>query len=105
MRIPLGGTAKLQVPVQLPPNSGLEKPTLELSEPPDGIAVQESTLLAGVAEVVLRCDAAKGKAGSQGNLIFNVSAERQVKPPNGGTPQARRIPLGTLPAVPYVIVQ
>ena len=50
----------------------------------------------------LTCDGSKLKAGLKGNLIFNVFVERD--PPAGAGPLApkRRVPLGSMPAIPYV---
>jgi hypothetical protein len=49
------------------------------------------------AEIEVACDAAKAKPGIQGNLIFDISAQR--------TPPAnrQRVPRGTLPAVAFEI--
>ena len=53
-----------------------------------------------------KVNAAKAKPGWKGNLIVNVFTERMIQPPNkGATPQKRRIPLGSLPAIPFEIIK
>lgn len=106
VKMPAGGTVRLRVQVQIPPNSPLENVRFELSEPPPGIEIRETAPVQGGAEIVLQCDAAKAKPGLRGNLIINVSAERQPPPAAQGRPPAarQRVALGTLPAVPFQIV-
>jgi hypothetical protein len=78
----------------------------ELNEPPEGVQLKEAPAIQGGNELVLQCDAAKAKPGWKGNLIVNVFTERMIQPPNkGATPQKRRIPLGSLPAIPFEIVK
>jgi hypothetical protein len=62
------------------------------------------TVREGVA-VTLRADPAKVKAGLKGNLIVDAFMERAPNP--GATPKAARtrVPLGTLPAIPFEIVE
>jgi hypothetical protein len=83
----------------------LDRVQFELSNPPEGIELRDASPLREGTEIVLRSDAAKVKPGLKGNLIINVSAERQL-PAASGRPQAnrQRVPLGTLPAVPFEIV-
>jgi len=106
LRIPVGGTARIEVELPpMPPNTLIDKVQFELSEPPEGIAIQPTSSGQGSKEIVLQCDAAKAKAGLKGNLIISISAERT--PPNAnGRPQAnrQRISLGTLPAIPFEII-
>jgi hypothetical protein len=54
---------------------------------------------------VLQADPTKVKPGLKGNLIVTVWGER-VPPDNQPRPSAnRRLPLGTLPAIPFEIVE
>ena len=104
LRIPAGDTVRLRVSAELPPNSPFENLRYELSDPPEGVAIQETTPVAGGAEIVLRCDTAKSKPGLRGNLIIAISGERKPQAANGRAPAARqRVALGTLPAVPFEI--
>ena len=105
VKIPAGGSVRLRVQAQLPPNNLITTLHFELSEPPEGIELRSSSPLEDGAEIVLQCDAAKVKADLRGNLIVNVLGERQVTPPNGGAPNRQRVSLGTLPALPFEIVK
>lgn len=104
LRIPAGGTARIQVQVPAPAGA-IEGYRYELSEPPAGIEVREVSSVPTGTEILLGCDAAKAKPGLKGNLIVSLSAER--KPPAGAArPNAarQRIPMGALPAVPFEVV-
>jgi hypothetical protein len=105
VRIPAGGSIRLRVQAQLPPNNLITTLHFELSEPPEGVQLRDSSPLEDGAEIVLQCDAAKAKAGLKGNLIVNVLGERQVARPNGAAPNRQRVSLGTLPALPFEIVK
>jgi hypothetical protein len=105
VKIPAGGTVRLQVQVPIPPNNLIEKVDFELSEPPQGIELGDTSLVQNRGEIVLKCDAARAKPGTKGNLIIYITAERQ--PPAGNQrPQAnrQRVQLGTLPAIPFEII-
>ena len=104
VQIPAGGTARVLIGA---PNGALsQRWDLELSEPPEGIILEKVTPAEEGAELVLRSDAAKVKAGFRGNLIVNLvpggtpakSAKGKKKAPQ------RRGPVGTLPAIPFEIV-
>lgn len=103
VKIPLGGTARVRF--SLVSGTVFGKVSLELSEPPDGIAIQSVTPVRDGTELVLECNAAQVKAGQMGNLIVNASAPRLL---GGGSskaaPNRRATPLGTLPAIPFEIV-
>jgi hypothetical protein len=105
LTIPVGETMRLRVSAALPPNSSIENLRYELNDPPEGIAIQETTPVPGGAEIVLRCDASKAKPGSRGNLIIAISGDRTPPAANGRPAGARqRVSLGTLPAVPFEIM-
>ena len=106
VKIPAGGTVRLQVQVPIPPNNVLEKVDFELSEPPEGIELGEKTsLVQDRAEIVLKCDGTKAKVGTKGNLIIIISAERPLPAANQRPLATRqRVPLGALPAIPFEIV-
>jgi len=103
LRIPAGGSVRVRI--RVPNNNVAGSIDYELSEPPDGIALKTSSSIAGGPDLVLECDASKAKPGEKGNLIVNVLLERKVTPRNGGTPVARRVQMGTLPAIPFEIVR
>ncbi len=99
VKIPVGGTVRIQVQAQLPPNNIIRELKYELSDPPEGVTLRND------GGLVLACDAAKVKPGLKGNLIINISGERQVTPANlSAQPNLRRISLGTLPALPFEII-
>ncbi|MHC4354400.1 MAG: PPC domain-containing protein, partial [Planctomycetota bacterium] len=99
VKIPAGGTAMLRI--SLPSGRGSDKLHLELDDPPDGIAIESESRAGHGMEVVLKCDAAKVKAGLKGNLIVNAFAIKSEKTPQRRT---RPTPLGMLPAIPFEIV-
>jgi hypothetical protein len=101
VKIPAGGTASAQV--VLPAARFAEKLQMELSDPPEGISIQNVTTTRDYTEITLAGDATKTKPGLKGNLIINAFAPR---PPAKDRPQAnaRRDPLGMLPAIPFEII-
>jgi len=103
IRIPAGGMAR--VSIGAPGGASVARTQLELSEPPEGITIQNVSAIREGAELVLRADAAQVKPGLSGNLIVNVFA----RPPASGNakPQVnrRRAPLGVLPAIPFEIIE
>jgi len=105
LEIPAGGLARFQVHVPALPRNFAPRVQFELSEPPEGVALQNASPVQDGTEIVLQCDAAKAKPGLKGNLIVNISAERVAQAANGTAPANRqRVSLGTLPAVPFEIV-
>ena len=103
VKLPRGGAAVVRVTLTAPRLADALR--LELNQPPEGIAIQDvETVREGVA-VTLRADPAKVKAGLKGNLIVDAFMERAPNP--GATPKAARtrVPLGTLPAIPFEIVE
>jgi hypothetical protein len=102
VRLPRGGAVGVRVVLNAPRLADTLR--LELNQPPEGIAIQEvETVRDGVA-IILRTDAAKVKAGLKGNLIVDAFMERAA-PPGAKQQAARRVPLGTLPAIPFEIVE
>ena len=59
------------------------------------------------SEIVLETDSAKVKPGLAGNLIVNAYAAPGggAKNKNKGKANQRRAPLGSLPAIPFEIVE
>jgi hypothetical protein len=103
VRIPAGATARIQVAT--PMGRSLDSIEVELSEPPEGVAVEKVSLAPKGLEIVLRGDAAKVKPGLKGNLIASVFGVRARTPDGKELPaNRRRIPLGALPAIPFEVV-
>jgi hypothetical protein len=104
VKIPAGGTARVHV--AMPARGFVQRMQLELNQPPAGVTIRNVALAPAGAEIVLSSDAAKAKCGLSGNLIVNVlprnlpaAAKKAKRPAN-----ARRPPLGVLPAIPFEIV-
>jgi hypothetical protein len=104
VRIPVGGTARIQV--GLPGPRLAERAQFELSNPPEGIAIQSVSPTRDGVEIVLQTDAAQVEPGLRGNLIITGFAPRPGEPgaakPKGN--QNQRISLGALPAIPFEII-
>jgi hypothetical protein len=101
VRLQAGGTAPLRFSLPRGPMS--DRIGLALHDPPAGISIQKTsatdegvTLLLGVS--------GKVKLGLKGNLIVDVSVERPANPTGGKPAKNRLTPLGTLPAIPFEIV-
>jgi hypothetical protein len=96
VRLPRGGAVSVRVVLNAPRLA--DTLHLELNQPPEGITIQKvETVREGVA-IVLHADAAKVKAGLEGNLIVDAFTERPANP-------GRRVPIGTLPAIPFAVVE
>ncbi len=120
--IPAGGNAEVRVSIP-PAYRTFENVQFELSDPPEGITLQDLSLGLAGAEFVLRADREKARPGQRGTLIVKVSGERapaalsrqasaakpqgQAQPAPPSQPPApvrRRVEVGTLPAIQFVIV-
>jgi hypothetical protein len=78
----------------------------ELSDPPDGLTLVNPTVTFEGAEFALRADATKIKPGYRGNLIVVVSGQRTpAATAQQPSPVRQRLPLGTLPAISFEIVE
>jgi hypothetical protein len=95
VRIPVRGTARIEVSISVPPIDG--KLEFALHDAPDGIALKEFTAHA----LVIEADAAKLKPGLTGNLIVEAVVQRSD---NDVPMNKRRVPLGALPAIPFEII-
>ena len=104
LKIPAGGTVRFPVQVPVTANNLMDKVVYELSDPPAGIELRETTPAPNGTELVIACDPAKAKVGEKGNLIITISAERKAGAEARPQANRQRIPLGALPAVPFEIV-
>jgi len=75
---------------------------LALNDPPEGISVQNVIEKPNGVSLVLRVEGGKAKPGLKGNLIVDAFREAPGQPGNGNR---RRIPLGTLPAIPFEVLE
>jgi len=99
LHIPAGATARVQI--HLPTGPLLSKIQFELSDPPEGLTIKESS----PTELVFQADPAKIKPGFKGNLVVTASGERTFASTTQSQPAtARRLPLGAMPAIPFEVV-
>ena len=117
IKIPAGGTARVRITAPAIALAG--KFQLELSEPPEGITIEnvgannDSPPPRRGTDIVLHSDAAKVKPGLKGNLIINVFPAAVGADPRALTGMNRpRVPVRAgfkptptvLPAIPFEIV-
>jgi hypothetical protein len=107
VKLAAGGTAALRVAV---PNGPMaDKIQYALNDPPEGVTIQKVSHGDDGTRIVLKADAAKVKKGMRGNLIIDAVADRPADAKNAknaknAKPAGRqRVPLGSLPAVPFEI--
>lgn len=105
VQIPVGGTARVRVATPSP--AYVDRFDFELDGPPEGIALNGVSPSNNGMELELRCEAGKAKPGLRGNLIVDlVPAANSEAAQTGKRPgNQRRPPIGTLPAIPFVIVR
>jgi len=104
VQIPAGGTATVRVAAPVGPFADRIK--LELNDAPEGIALQNVTPGRDAVELVLQSDSAKNKPGLKGNLIVEILAKPGAGAAAKKGPMAnRRFSLGSLPAIPFEIVE
>ena len=104
VKVPAGGTAQIHVGV--PAAQLATEVQFALNNPPEGITIVGVGKNNGALDVVLRADS-KIKPGLKGNLIVEASMirPRNAANPNPGPNANRPVPIGTLPAIPFEIVQ
>jgi len=115
VKIQAGGTGRIELgqPAAVTQNRNSAKSklaaqtkiTFQLSDPPDGISLKDTTESGSRTELVLQCDAAKAKPGLSGNLVVQVYLERT---PDGAKAKAKAANqanlVNALPAIPFVVV-
>lgn len=104
VKIPSGGSVTVRVAAPVGPFADRIK--LELSDAPEGIALQSVTPGRDAVELVLQSDSEKTKPGLKGNLIVEILAKPGAGAAAKKGPMAnRRLSLGSLPAIPFEIVE
>jgi hypothetical protein len=101
-----GGTARVRVLVPQAPRyrSFAQQLQLELSKPPEGITIQQMSANVDGLAITIAAEAGKVEDGLQGNLIVDAFLERTFPARGASGPGVKRkIPLGTLPAIPFEI--
>ena len=105
VRVPVGGTgiARIAIP-GLPKIDSLH---FQLDEPPPGVAIVTVRPSPGGLEIVVSVETGKAEPGYADNLIVDVYAEivPRGKDKQGKAQQKRRWFVGTLPAVPMVVIE
>jgi hypothetical protein len=99
-QIPAGGTAEVRVRMWVDPKQEIQ---IELSDAPEGIAVDRVSRVDRGIAVVLRGDPAKAKPGLKGNLIANAFRKGTETTKDGKTREFRYLQ-GPLPAIPFEVV-
>ena len=102
VKIPAGGSSRVQISVPL--NTAYGTVRLELDQPPEGITLGDVTAADGGSAITLKSDAAKTKPGLQGNLIVQAFVAREQTGKKGKNSMKIRLPVGTLPAIPFEVV-
>ena len=100
-----GGEAHVLVRVPVGPR--IEKVEFALNTPPEGISLQSFAPKGENQELVLQADAEKVLSGQKGSLNVRVIGLRLPRFESlvaTGTNQLRRVELGTLPPISFVIV-
>lgn len=103
VKIPAGGTVQTQVNLArpLPPSMKLQ---MQLSNPPKGIVLQESSTTPGAVTLTLKGETT-ATVGYVDNLIVEAFTEIETKRPDGKPANKQRVSVGFLPAIPIEIVK
>lgn len=101
VKIPVGGTVEVQVRMSWNRNGQIQ---VDLSDPPEGIAVDRAAWTERGLALVLRGDAAKAKAKRKGNLMANAFLQTTTTEKDGKTREVRNL-IGPLPALPFEVIQ
>ena len=88
---------------ELPVPSFMSGVQLALNDPPEGFSIQKVTADRNGISVLVSVQGDKAKPGLKGNLILDAFKEVAANPA-AGIRQARKQPMGTLPAVPFEVV-
>lgn len=103
VHIPVGGTARVRVAT--PSVAFMDRFNLELAGAPEGLAIKNISPVASGLEIALVSDGTKSRSGGTGNLIINVMPKNSA--PGAVAAKKNRQPnvVGTLPAIPYILVE
>ncbi|MHC4395060.1 MAG: PPC domain-containing protein [Planctomycetota bacterium] len=104
VRIPKGGTVRVRMKTRK--RKVLKEMQLVLHEPPDGLSIEDVSIVPEGLAFNLRADKDKIQNGFTDNLIIEVFREFIPKRRKGRpAPKKRRYSMGFFPAVPIEIVQ
>ena len=103
VRVPLGGTARVQIKTRR--GKTLKEMRLELKDPPEGLTLQELTVLPEGLAFLLRADQEHLATDFADNLIVEAFREYTPKAKDGQpAPKKRRYSMGIMPAIPIKVV-
>lgn len=103
VRVPAGSTAEVRI--KTPRRPMLQDIELELREPPEGITLQDVTVVPEGLAFLLKADGDTAQVGLADNLIVEAFAETTGrKRGDKARKQKRRVSLGVLPAISFEIV-
>lgn len=109
VRLQPGQTAQVDFQANRRLGYVMDRLDFELSEPPPGVMIKDVSFARDSLSLDVQAEAEGTEPDSKGNLIVNVYIE--VTPPRRGDnadatrpQQKRRVPIGTLPAIPYEVV-
>jgi len=103
VRIPLGGTARLRIPVAHNPR--LSSLKFELDQPPPGVTLRQIASSREGLSIELTADRRKATPGVTDNLIVEAFLEvERGDDRKGGGQRKQRVSLGVLPAIACEIV-
>ena len=100
--ISVGGMARVKL--NAPPFALSDRFEFELSDPPEGIAVEKASRVERGVALLLRGDAEKAKPGLKGNLI-GTAFQKTTSTGKDGKPRDSRWTIGVLPAIPFEVVK
>jgi len=104
VRIPVGGKARVRV--RAPQHPRLKDIELELDEPPEGVTLQDVTVVPIGLAFELKADGDTAQTGFEDNLIVEAFIETESQRRGGGAAgRTQRVSLGLLPAIPFEIVR
>ncbi len=101
VKIPVGGTAGVQVRMSWSRTGQIQ---VDLSDPPEGIAVDRVSWTERGLALILRGDAARARPTLKGNLMANAFLQTTVTEKDGKTREVRNL-IGPLPAIPFEIIK
>ncbi len=108
INLPAGGTAEFRLRLPFGPfaNQAMDRIHLDLDAAPEGIVLDDVSHAGDSLILRLRTEAGKIKPGLKGNLIVDVSMDIPAQTADGKPrPNARRQPLGVLPAMPFEVIE
>lgn len=102
LKMQAGGSARIRVShAKLPDRLEAGVMQFEMNDPPDGLSIMSVAPVENDMEIVLQAGTS-ALPGMSGNLVIKAFGVRLVERPKKGT-ITRRVPLGTLPAIPFQI--